>query len=168
MPNIAEYRITKNVEASIVDWLTEELKDSGWVCRVELDFSEAYKSSLPLPCIVINADNNSDTRLEVGGNQLSNLFDIEFRIFATGESQRKDLRDWLRDKVMNVDKDSPISYYEYVINNDTDQVESKDEAGRISIIKILINRKELRNTDNIDSRDRSRHLLSFSVRIILT
>jgi len=163
MSTESKYGITRNIEASVKTWLEEELEDYGWKCRVELEFSEAYRTALPLPCIVINADDNPDKRIEIGSNQLSNYFNIEFRIFATGNGQRLDLRDWLRDKVME-----GIPYYEFVIDNDNNTIQSNSPlAGRISIIEIIQNRRELRNTDNTDQRDRSRHLLSFSTRIVL-
>jgi hypothetical protein len=155
------YNITRNCEASIKQWLEEELKDGEWNCRVELDFSSAYKTSLPLPCIVINADNNPDVKLEVGSNKLSNFFDIEFRIFATGEGQRKDLRDWLRDKVIE-----GIPYNEYIIDNKINEIKHKEEVGRISIISIITNRRELHVTDGTDERDKHRSLLSFKCRIV--
>jgi hypothetical protein len=153
------YRITRNAEASIVDYITTQLVTDGWVCRMELDFSESYKGTLP--CITVNADDRPDERREVGSDSLSNYFTVEIRVFANNAGERKDLRDWLLTKVM-----SGINYYTYVISNGT--VSSKTLAGRISFIKILINRKELKNTDNTTLYDRERHLLSFDCRVALS
>lgn len=157
---MSTYRITRNIEASIVDYLVAQLTADNWTgIRVELDFSEAYKE--PLGCIVINADENPDKRLEIGGNTLQKIFNIEFRIFAENNGQRKDLRDWLLTKIM-----AGIPYYTYVITSGV--VTTKTLAGRISIGKININRKELSNTEKLSKFDRYRHLITVQARVALT
>jgi len=161
MAHTSVYRITRNIEVSISDWLEEKLAENSWDCNVSFDFSGAYEVKLPV--LIINADDNPDKKLEVGSNQLCNFFILEFRVFATSEAQRKDLRDFLRDNLM-----SGIPYYAYVIDNDTGEVQSKTLSGRINIGEIISNRKELRNTDATDVRDRYRHLLSVKARISLS
>lgn len=151
------YKITRNIEASVVDYLTPLLAADNWNCRVELDFGEAYKD--PMPCIVIDADDNPDKRLEVGGNTLTHTFILELRIFATGNGQRKDLRDWLLEKIM-----LGVPYYTHTITNN---VAAKVLAGRLSIGKITANRKELANSEKQSKYDRYRHILSFNIRVAL-
>jgi hypothetical protein len=156
---MSTYRQTRNIEASVCDYITAQLTADGWSgVRVELDFAEAYKE--PLPCIVVNADNNPDKRLEVGSDTLSHFYTLEFRIFATSGGQRKDLSDWLRDKVFG-----GIPYYTYVITNGA--VSTKTLAGRLSILNMIQNRKELNNIEKLSKYDRYRQLLSFSIRIAL-
>jgi len=153
------YKITRNIDASVQDFLVAQLSADSWNCRVEYDFSEAFKE--PLPCIVMNADDNPDKRLEVGSNQLMKNFVLEFRLFCTGNAQRKDLRDWLLGKVM-----SGIPYYEYSL---TDGVETKSALkGRISVNQIISNRKDISNAENLSKFDRYRQLMSFNIRVATT
>lgn len=153
------YRQTRSIEASVVDYITAQLTADGWSgVRVELDFSEAYKE--PLPCIVVNSDDNPDKRLEIGSDTLSKFYVLEFRIFATSGGQRKDLADWLRDKVFG-----GIPYYTYVITNG---VAAKTLAGRLSILNMIQNRKELQNIEKLSKYDRYRQLISFNIRVALT
>ncbi len=157
---MSTYRITRNIEASVVDYIVAQLTADSWSgIRVELDFSEAYKE--PLGCIVINADENPDQRLEIGGNTLQKIFNLEFRIFAENHGQRKDLRDWLLLKLM-----AGIPYYTYIITSGV--VTTKTLSGRISIGKILINRKELANSEKQSKFDRYRHLITVQAKVALT
>ncbi len=154
---MANERITRCLENSVIDYIETQLTADGWSgIRVEVDFSEAYKE--PLGCIIINADDNPDTRLEVGSNQLMKTFILEFRLFCTGNAQRKDLRDWLIEKIM-----AGIPYYEYSL---TAGVETKSALkGRISVNRIISNRKELVNSENLSKFDKYRHLVSVNVRV---
>jgi len=154
------YRLSRNCEASVIDKITADLVTDGWTgIRVEKSFSEAYKGELP--CIVINVSDRPEKRLQVGSDVLSNFVDIEIRIFATSDGNRLDLSDYLLSKIM-----SGIPYYSYTITNGI--VSSKVPKGRISILEIVANRKELRVTDNLVKEDRYRSLLSLKCRVALT
>jgi hypothetical protein len=154
---MANYRITRNIDASVIDYIEAQLTTDSWSgIRVEVDFSEAYKE--PIGCIVINADDNPDTRLEVGSNQLMKTFILEFRLFCTGNGQRKDLRDWLVEKIT-----AGIPYYEYSLSTG---VETKSVLkGRISVNRIISNRKELINSENLSKYDKYRHIISVNCRV---
>ena len=101
------------------------------------------------------------TRRELGTSALSKFTNIEIRIFATTDGNRLDLADWLLEKVM-----PGISYYEYVISGGI--VSSKTLKGRINILSIIQNRKELTNIEGLELVDKYRHLLSFRTRIATT
>jgi len=154
---MANERITRCLENSVIDYIEAQLTADSWSgIRVEVDFSEAFKE--PLGCIVINADDNPDTRLEVGSNQLMKTFILEFRLFCTGNAQRKDLRDWLKEKIM-----AGIPYYEYSL---TAGVETKSALkGRVSVNRIIANRKELINSENLSKYDKYRHIVSVNCRV---
>ena len=150
---MANYRISRNCEASLIDWLTEELSDAGWTgIRVEKSFAQVYKGTLP--CILIEQDPEDDTKLEIGSKTWLKNFSINIRIFATSDGQRLDLKDFITDLL-----EDDIDFYEYVITNG--EVAQKTLTGRIVILKITRNEKELKNTENLEAVDRYRHLLSF-------
>jgi hypothetical protein len=150
---MATYRISRSVEASLIDWITEELSDAGWTgIRVEKSFAQVYKGTLP--CILIEQDPEDDIKLEIGSKTWLKNFSINIRIFATSDGQRLDLKDFITDLLEN-----DINYYSYVITNG--EVAQKDLTGRIVILKITRNEKELKNTENLESVDRYRNIISF-------
>lgn len=154
------YRISRNLEASLVDFIIEKLTDDGWQdIRVEKAFLEAFKGTLP--CIVVNALEIRPERLEIGGKTNIKYFTVNIRIFATSDGNRLDLSDWLFDLL-----EDDVAYYKYTIT--TGQVSEKTLGGRIEILRFFENRKELTNTETLEAVDRYRHLLSFECKIIET
>jgi hypothetical protein len=147
------YRISRNIEASLVDRITADLVSDGWTdIRVDKSFAEVSKGTLP--CIAINALEIRPTKLEVGSKTNLKYFTINIRIFANNDGQRLDLSDWLCDKL-----EDDTYYYNYTITSGI--VSAKVLAGRIVITKWFDNKKELINTEGLEKEDRYRHLLSF-------
>ena len=147
------YRISRNIEASLIDRITADLATDGWVgIRVEKSFAEVYKGTLP--CICINAVEIRPELLEVGSKTNLKYFTISIRIFATSDGQRLDLSDWLCDKL-----EDDTNYYVYTIASGI--VSAKILTGRIVLIRWFEDRKELVNTEVLEKEDRYRHLLSF-------
>ena len=154
------YRLSRNCEASLIDYLTAQLVIDGWSgIRIEKSFAEVYKGALP--CICVNVSSRPDSRRGIGTDSLYKNIEIEIRIFATGDGQRLDLADWAVEHLM-----SGIVYYEYTITSGV--VSQKIENGRLNFLSILQNRKELRITDNVVLEDRYRHLLSFECKVSTT
>jgi hypothetical protein len=157
---MAQYRLSRNTEASVVDFITTQLCTDGWSgIRVEKGFSQAYGGTIP--CITVDLFDRPDRRLELGGDKLSKFVIIELRVFATSDGNRQDLKDWLLDSVI-----SGIPYYEYIITNGI--VSEKILKGRINVIEITSNRKELVNLENLSKEDKFRHLLSLRCRVATT
>jgi hypothetical protein len=147
------YRISRNIEASLVDRIVANLTADSWTgIRVEKSFAEVYKGTLP--CIVVNALEIRPEKLEIGSKTNLKYFTINIRIFATSDGQRLDLSDWLLDELEN-----DTDYYSYTITGGV--VSAKVLTGRIILIRWFDNRKELVNTENLESADRYRHLISF-------
>ncbi len=151
------YRLSRNCEASLIDYITAQLITDGWNgIRTEKSFSEIYKGSLP--CICINLLDRPDRRRELGSDTLTKSVNIEIRIFATSDGQRLDLADWMIENLM-----SGINFYEYTIVNGV--VDTKTLKGRLNFLEITTNRKDLRVTDNVAKEDRYRQLISFRCRV---
>jgi len=120
------YRLSRNVEASIIDYITTQLATDGWTgIYVEKSFAEIYKGKFP--SILVSVSDRPEERLEIGDNVLSNFVNFEIRIFAENDGQRLDLSDWILPKIMN-----GIIYYTYTITNGV--VSAKVASGRISIL----------------------------------
>ena len=146
------YRISRNIEASIIDRITADLVTASWTgIRVEKSFSEVYKGTLP--CICINALEIRPKKLEIGSKTNLKYFTVNIRVFAVNDGQRLDLSDWLLDLL-----EDDTNYYVYTITNGV--VSAKVLTGRIVITKWFDNKKELTNTEVLEKEDRYRHLLS--------
>jgi len=149
------YRISRNIEASIIDRITADLVTASWTgIRVEKSFSEVYKGTLP--CICINALEIRPKKLEIGSKTNLKYFTVNIRVFAVNDGQRLDLSDWLLDLL-----EDDTNYYVYTITNGV--VSAKVLTGRIVITKWFDNKKELTNTEVLEKEDRYRHILSFEV-----
>jgi hypothetical protein len=147
------YRISRNIEASLIDRITTDLTTDGWVgIRIEKSFAEVYGGTLP--CICINALEIRPELLEIGSKTNLKYFTVNIRIFATSDGQRLDLSDWLLDKL-----EDDTNYYIYTIVGGI--VSTKVLTGRIVLTRWFENRKELINTEVLEKEDRYRHLLSF-------
>lgn len=147
------YRISRNIEASLIDGITANLTTDGWTgIRTEKSFAEVYKGTLP--CICINVSELRPQKLEIGSKTNLKYFTVNIKIFATSDGQRLDLADWLFDEL-----EDDFTYYTYTITNGV--VSAKVSAGKIVVTKWFDNRKELTNTENLIKADRYRQLLSF-------
>jgi hypothetical protein len=149
------YRVSRNIEASLIDQITADLVAGGWSgIYVEKTSAEIYSGHYP--AILVNAQEIRPEKLEIGSKTNLKYFTVYIRIFAKNDGQRLDLSDWLFDKL-----EDDTDYYSYTITNGV--VSAKVLTGRIVIIRWLDNRKELTNTENLEDVDRYRHLLSFEV-----
>jgi hypothetical protein len=153
------YRNYRNIEASLIDYIIVQLTSDSWTgIRTEKAFSEVYKGTTP--CICVSCEDSKPKKREIGSTAYLEDILVSIRIFALNDGQRLDLASWMLSKIM-----PGIDYYEYTITNG---VASKVLRGRINILEITANKKELKNTDNLDVIDRYRHILSFRCRIALT
>jgi len=154
------YRNYRNLEANLIDKITADLLSDGWTgIRVEKAFSEVYKGTTP--CICVSMEESDAISREIGSKSYLENILVSIRIFATSDGQRLDLASWMLSKIM-----PGIDYYTYTITSGV--VSSKTLAGRVVILETTANRKELKNTDNLDVIDRYRHVLSFRCRVATT
>lgn len=152
---MAMYRESRAIEASVLEWLQEQLVVDCWQgVRIEKVFAQVYKQDLP--AILVNVNTYETTRLEVGSTTFLNYYTINFRIFGNSDGQRLDLTDWLLEKLQY-----DMDYYKYTIEDG--KVISKELAGKITLLAITRNEREFLNTEILDKEDRYRQLLSVRV-----
>jgi len=157
---MAEYRLYRNIEKSIIDFLVEELSAATppWTgFRVEKAFSQIHEKNLPAICV--NVEEPEIKRIEVGSNLYEEIVTVSIRLFCVDDGQRLDLAHWLTEKVM-----SGIDYYEYTVANEIASHDSYPD-GIINIQKIVASRKELKNTSDLDKKDKFRHLFQFTCKV---
>lgn len=161
---MATYRESRNIEASLIDYITDALTAGGWTnIRVVKARSQVYKGTLP--CICVEVIDNLRRRKEIGSYRHIKDTVIEIRIFAKNDGQRLDLADYL-----NGELEKEMTYYEYItaLSGREYIVDSKTDAGHIHIVRYIDDRKELTNTENLEEEDRYRHLIRFEINVSLS
>ena len=146
------YRTSRNIEASIIDYLKTHF-DSDWQnVSVEQTFSKIYDISLPSICININT--TSYRKAELGGDSLIREVQVLINIFCTSDGQKEDFCDYIVDKIKG-----GCPYYKYVIAGGA--VDSKTADGRIRFTGIEVTPIDL-DTDKsrLDVHDRYRALIT--------
>jgi len=149
------YRISRNIEASIIDYLKEQINLAWTGVSVEKSFVRIYKISLPSVCI--RCRNTAHDPVELGSNATKRSPIVLIDLFCANDGQRLDLKDYIISKIK-----SGIPYYEYEI--EAGVVKNKLETGRIRVrieddnpINFDTDRNEL------DVHDRHRHLITLTV-----
>ncbi len=149
------YRISRNIEASLIDYL-KPLFNIDWNSdRLEKTFTRIYNIELPSICVRVGT--SSHPKAQIGDDSTIRTIQVLIDIFAKSDGQRLDIKDWLITKLK-----TGCPYYEYTINNGT--VESKTQNGRIRVLDISdtpINFDTDKN--DLDVHDRFRHLLTLTI-----
>jgi len=157
------YRITRNLEASIIQFLETNLNNDWGNIEVvktfskvkEIQFSEKDKTA----CVCVRVGTSDHTRVGIGGNSTRREAQVLLDIFASNDGQRLDLKDYIISKVK-----SGLLYYEYVISNGS--IHSKTANGRITVLNIDDAPVDFDvDKDALDVHDRYRHLISLNVSI---
>ena len=149
------YRISRNIEASFIDYLKEKLQIDWNIKRIEKTFTRIY--SIELPSVCVRVGDTSHSKIEIGSNSTIREVPVLIDIFASGDGQRLDMKDYIIEKIKN-----GLNYYEYEIENG--QVKHKIQNGRIRILNInesLINFGT--DKQNLDIHDRYRHLIDLTI-----
>lgn len=156
------YRISRNLEASFIDYIEAQLVTDGWNnVEVEKTFSRIYRdtssSETKKSYICVRLSDTIHDKAEIGNTSTIRTPLVLIDIFGTGDGNRLDLKDWL----ISILK-SGISYYDYVISNGT--IQSKTANGRIRVLNIGDTPVDFNIDKNeLDVKDRYRHLLSIEI-----
>lgn len=156
---MATYRTTRNLEASLLDFLTEEVAETWSNVNIIKSFSQVYELSLPTICI--SAEDTTYTKIQIGDNSFERNVMVICDIFAENDGQKLDLKDTLVDIL----KDG-CPYYEYKTKKTgrTAIVEEKTQNGRIRIIDIVDTPVNFAvEKDKLDVRDRFRQRLTLTI-----
>jgi hypothetical protein len=152
---MSEYRPSRNIEASITDFLKTNF-DADWTgVNVEKTFARIYDSTLPSVCVRVS--DTTHNKVEVGSNATWRFPLILIDIFARSDGQRLDMKDYIIEKIK-----SGLPYYKYTIVNGA--IDSKVIDGRIRITNIADTPIDFGiDKDKLPEHDRYRHLLSLTV-----
>lgn len=160
---MGQYRITRNIEASIIEYLRTIFSQSGgWSnITIEKNFSRVY--GLPMDenkgyaAICVRVTDSKPTRVELGTNVIWRTALVEIDVFATSDGQRLDLKDALIAALM-----PGVPYNTYTVSGAN--VTGRTPSGRLTFLTIDDKIVNL-GTDKslLDVHDRYRHNLSCDV-----
>jgi hypothetical protein len=149
------YRISRNIEASFIDFLTTNFNTDWTGVTVEKSFKRIY--SVDLPSICVRVGDTSHSKVEIGADSTQREAQVLIDIFGSSDGNRLDMKDYIVEKIKN-----GLIYYDYEIENGA--VKTKSANGRIRILTIDetpinfdIDKSEL------DVHDRYRHLLTLTI-----
>lgn len=153
---MGQYRISRNIEASLIDYIKEELSNASWNnVTVEKSYARVYDIELPIICVRLS-DTTHD-KAEIGSESTRRTPLVLLDVFAKDDGGRLDLKDFL----VSILK-AGCPYYEYTISNG--QVQSKTQNGRIRVVTIADTGVDLGvDKSNLDVHDRYRHLLTLTL-----
>lgn len=149
------YRISRNLEASFIDYLKPLLLDDWGFDRVEKTFAKIY--SIELPSVCIRVGDTIHTKVEIGDDVTIRDVHVLIDIFASSDGQRLDIKDYIIEKIKG-----GIPYYDYEVENG--QIKTKIENGRIRVLimdETLVNFGTEKQT--LDVHDRFRHLIDLTI-----
>ena len=157
------YRLSRSIEASIIDQIQEALVDANWLnIRVEKAFARVYDKSTP--CLLIEVTSRPMKTREIGSKKVFPDAEITMRFFAENDGQREDFTDWLIGEDAGLFLDT-MDYYSYTI--EAGETIIKDLKGKMRFT-ITQNRKEFLNTwttDTVEKLDQHRQLIVMQCRV---
>lgn len=157
------YRRSRNIEASIIQYLQTEIDNDWNNITVEKTFSRVYQIPMneksKTACICVRVGTTAHDYVEIGSNSTKREPQILIDIFATSDGQRLDLKDYVIEKIK-----SGLPYYEYEIGNG--QINTKTQNGRISVLSMEDAPIDFDTDKNLlDVHDRYRHVLTLVISI---
>lgn len=156
---MATYRVSRNIEASLIEFVRDILESTWTDVTVEKSFSKIYETKLPSVCI--SSENTVYNKVQIGDNSFERNVNVIVDLFCENDGQRLDLKDTLIEGL----KDG-CPYYEYKIKRTgrTASVDNQTQNGRIRIIKVADTPVDIdTEKDNLDQHDRFRHRLTLTV-----
>lgn len=151
------YRQSRDIEASLIDFLTTELESAWSSIQVEKTFARIYDIELPSVCIRVG--DTAHVKAEIGAESTIRTVQVFIDIFASSDGQRLDLKDFIVEKIRG-----GCIYYDYIISGGT--VQSKTANGRIRVMDIDDSGVNFdQDRDRLDVHDRYRTLVTLSISI---
>jgi len=152
---VGTYRQSRDIEASLIDYLKTEISVQWSNISVEKTFSRIYDISLPSVCIRVG--DTSHTKAEIGGDSTIRTVQVFIDVFASSDGQRLDIKDFIVEKIKG-----GCVYYDYVISGGT--IQSKTANGRLRVVSIEDTGVNFDiDKEKLDPHDRYRTLITLSI-----
>lgn len=149
------YRISRNIEASILRYISSLVASDWSGVTVEKSFARAYTIKVPVICVRLGP--STHTKAEIGSDSTIRESQVFIDIMASDDGNRLDLKDYLVEHLK-----SGIPYNIYTIHNG--EIESEVASGTLRVLKIDDKPIDFdTNKDKLDVHDRYRHMLTLTV-----
>lgn len=102
------FRITRNIEYSILDYLKEQLEKYNWN-NVDVLFRNRRTPQTQLPYVAIKYSNTNHNWVQLGDNSSYRTFTIILDLYCESDGQREDLKDTIIDFIKH---GFPVNQYE--------------------------------------------------------
>ncbi len=156
------FQQARNVELSTIQYLETQINANWDNITTTKSMSQSYSSSVNLPIVCVRMTDFPPSVLEIGSNTLEFRYGIIIDIFATSDGFRIDLADFIMDKL----KDG-WTYNTYAhASGDNSSIEAT-AAGRCKVTSWTDNRL-IELGENVDKKDRHRHMIAIQVKVGLT
>jgi hypothetical protein len=152
---VTTYRISRDIEASIIDALTTNVNADWTGVTVVKTFKRVYTFEPPVICVRVGTTTHD--WIEIGDNATTRAAQVLIDVFGSSDGNRLDLKDYIIEKVKN-----GFIFYEHVIANGV--VQSSTANGRIRVLDITDSLITI-DTDQstVHTLDRFRHLVELEV-----
>lgn len=122
------YRTTRNLIASIINFLEAQLIADGWAnILVQKGNAKVYDTNPPI--ITVRLSDSSHTPNEIGSVSTTRETLLFLDIYGSDMGLTEDLKDWLISSIK-----AGVDYYEYVIT--AGAIYSKTKTGKINFLTI--------------------------------
>ena len=159
---MATYRISRNIEASLIDYITTALSNAGWTnITVEKGFKRIYDIPVKVftesGAICVRVETTEHDSAEVGTDNTIRTPHVFIDIFGANDGQRLDLKDFLISAIKG-----GLPYCEYVVNGNT--VTTKTQNGRLRVLT-MDDQPVSFNIDksSLEDHDKYRHLITVTL-----
>lgn len=152
------FSTARNHELSALDYLTTEINVAWTGVTLVKTFARVYDKDVDPPIVSLRLDNSAHQRREVGSTILVDAHNIIIDIFARSDAQRLDLAYFIIDKLR-----LGWVYYQFAHAIGDNSTLTKTVLGRATVIGWNQDTR-LDFGDNVDAKDRYRHLISITVR----
>ncbi len=154
---MGKYRVSRDIEASLVDFLKPLFLADWGIDRIEKTFKNV--KGINLPMLVLRAGETDHTKAEVGDTATIRTTQVLIDIFANSDGQKLDIKDWL---INNIKDGCPFLEHTVVDG----EVDSTVLFGRIRVLTIEDTPVDFGiQKDDLEIPDRFHNLVTLGISI---
>lgn len=151
------FRPSRNVELSLLQYLTTNLTTDWPGTTLAKTFKQVQAKNVDLPIVLVRLSDVQSTRREIGSTTLQDSHLLIIDIFSRNEGERLDMSDYIK----NLLKDSWVHYiWSRPSGNPTTM--DKTASGRDFVNTFILDQK-IDIGQSVDTKDKYRHSISIRV-----
>ena len=157
---MVDYRTSRNIENSIKDYLTDELKlDLEW-SALSVEFADKAVQSDTLPAIRIHIEDNTHRPVEVGSTNTRREVLVIIDVYGLTATDKLDLKDCV---ILKAKKGIP--YYEYSVDNNKEVSKVRIKTMTVTIRQDRPVFSNIEDKSTLDKSDKHRQRIVLLVKL---